>query len=174
MSFSWHWLVLSFACVSLLGSSTLRAQVVAAPAAETKTRQGLFLAKPYLQLGQASRPGTLAVLWLADDVDAEWSVAYRPSSAAPWRQAAKPDSRRIAVTGAAAHRVYQATLNDLEAGAVVSYRVNRDGREVFTAEVRAPKGQGQPHRFVVFGDCGAGTRRRSKSPIKPISPSRII
>jgi len=152
-----RWIVPAFAWLSLLDTSVLRAQTAAVPGAETKTRQGVLLAKPYLQLGQAPSPGSLVMLWHADDVDAGWSVSYRPSSASPWREIPKLEFRRIAVSGAAPHRLYKATLNELEAGAIFSYRIRRDGREVFLAEARAPKGPNQAHRFVVFGDCGAGT-----------------
>ena len=38
-----------------------------------------------------------------------------------------------------------------------AYRVSRGGKVVFEAEARAPKVARQPHRFVAFGDCGAGT-----------------
>ena len=35
--------------------------------------------------------------------------------------------------------------------------MSNDGKGVFEAEARAPKAADQPHRFVVFGDCGADT-----------------
>ena len=35
--------------------------------------------------------------------------------------------------------------------------MRKGGEIIFAAAARAPKGAGQPYRFVVFGDCGAGT-----------------
>jgi len=56
-----------------------------------------------------------------------------------------------------AHRVYRVDLKDLEPGGLFAYQVRRGDQVVFAAEARAPKAVGQPHRFAVFGDCGAGT-----------------
>jgi acid phosphatase type 7 len=131
---------------------------------QAKDSDGAFVVKPYLQLGDAPRAGVsgnLVLLWHAADVEANWEVEYqlRPDRApeGSWRQAHAPTMRRVAVPTIAPHRVYRAALNDLAAGATFAYRVRRSGEQVFSAEARAPKGAGQPHRFVVFGDCGAGT-----------------
>lgn len=129
-----------------------------------KDSDGAFIVKPYLQLGDGLRAGAsgdLVLLWHAADVEADWAVEYQPGpDRAPegsWRQAPAPTMRRIAVPTIAPHRVYRAALNELAAGATFAYRVRRGGQAVFSAEGRAPKGAGQPYRFVVFGDCGAGT-----------------
>ena len=42
-------------------------------------------------------------------------------------------------------------------GGEFTYQVRRGGEVVFSADGRAPKAAGQPCRFVVFGDCAAGT-----------------
>ena len=65
--------------------------------------------------------------------------------------------QRIAVGEVPPHRVYRATLSGLRPGAAVEYRVRKSGAPVFTAQAQARKGNDQPHRFVVFGDCGANT-----------------
>lgn len=116
-----------------------------------------FLVKPYLQLGHSPGPRSLALLWHAADRDAEWSVDYRPAAQEPWRRAETPSSRRLALPGVEAHRIYQADLLDLVPGGTFSYRVRRDQSVVFTAEGRACKAADQPYRFVSFGDCGDGT-----------------
>jgi len=121
---------------------------------------GAFLVLPYLQLGDHPSPTTpecLTLLWHADDRDDDWSVEVRATPAGPWAATASPTSRRVAVPGAAAHRVYRAALAGLVPGAEFAYRISRDGVEVFSAKGRARKGAGQRHRFVVFGDCAAGT-----------------
>jgi hypothetical protein len=96
-------------------------------------------------------------MWHAADVDGHWRVEYQVGTATRWQAASAPTSRRIAVAGAGPHRVYHAALTDLQPGEVFGYRVMLENQVVFTAEARAPKLADQPQRFVVFGDCGAGT-----------------
>jgi hypothetical protein len=120
---------------------------------------GAFVVKPYLQLGNApaARAGDLALLWQAEDTETAWVVEYRSGAEGPWRTAAAPAWRRIAVPSLAPHRLYRAGLKGLAPGSAFSYRVRRGGEVVFAAEGRARKGADQPYRFVAFGDCAAGT-----------------
>jgi hypothetical protein len=124
---------------------------------------GPFLVKPYLQPGDA--PGLVAggiiqVLWQTEDVDADWAIECRPAAERPWRPTAAPTARRIAVVGFPPHRLYRAALAGLEPGSDFSYRVRRGGEVVFMADGRGPKPAGKPHKFVVFGDCGANTEEQ--------------
>jgi 3',5'-cyclic AMP phosphodiesterase CpdA len=124
---------------------------------EAKRLDGVFLVKPYLQLGHAPVKGMLLLLWHADDADADWSVEYRPGADRPWRKAEAPSVRRVAVAGIGPHRVYRAALTGLVPGGEFAYRVSKGGEVVFSAEGRASKAADQPYRFVAFGDCAAGT-----------------
>jgi 3',5'-cyclic AMP phosphodiesterase CpdA len=117
---------------------------------------GLFLVKPYLQLGDAG-PETLQILWHVADADADWSVEHRTAADRPWTEAGAPEGRRVAVGGIAPHRIYRATVSGLEAGRTFEYQIKKASETVFSATARARKAAGQPHRFVAFGDCGAGT-----------------
>jgi hypothetical protein len=132
-----------------------------APPAASKpapeAHEGPFLVKPYLQLGYQPSPGKLVLLWHTSDAGARWAVTYRPGVGSRWKTADDPACRRIEVEHDRPHRVYSLALTGLEPGQVFGYRVTRDGTAVFESEARAPKAAGQPHRFVVFGDCGAGT-----------------
>jgi len=128
----------------------------AAPVA-MKTPEGVFVVKPYIQLGHAPAPGTIQLLWQAADTDADWSVEYRAGVGRRWQKAENPTARRVAVAGIEPHRIYRAALAGLEPDGVFSYRVARGGEAVFAADARALKSAKVPHRFVVFGDCGAGT-----------------
>jgi hypothetical protein len=119
-----------------------------------------FLVKPYLQLGDVP-PGAVArdlrVLWQTEDQEAGWTLESRPGGEGPWLAAEAPTMRRVAVPGVEPHRVYRAIVRGLAPGGEFAYRVRRAGRLVFTAGGRAPRPAGQPYRFVVFGDCAAGT-----------------
>lgn len=132
--------------------------IVAAFGCIPSAQAGPFVVKPYVQLGDPEDPRRLdglSVLWHAEDVDADWKVEYRTADGQPWR-AAEPRSRRIAVVSQPPHRVYRAALRGLTPGGVCSYRVVRDGEVVFASTLKSPKSKDQPHRFAVFGDCGAG------------------
>jgi len=129
-------------------------------AAASATPAGAFVVKPYLQLGEPAdsrKVDGLDVVWHAADVDADWKLEYRPADDPSWRPADEPKGRRIAVVGETPHRVYRARLRDLSPGGGCAYRVVRGGEVVFSATAKSPKARDQPQRFVVFGDCGAGT-----------------
>ncbi|QEH32387.1 Calcineurin-like phosphoesterase [Aquisphaera giovannonii] len=146
------WVLLSFTALACSHGASPGA---AGP--ERAARQGPFVVKPYLQFGEAPRAGELAVVWHADDVDAGWAVDVRPDGESSWRPMEPPKFRRVAVAGVEPHRVYRATLRAGAPGGRFAYRV-RDGKGAdFEAEALAPKSASQPHRFAVFGDCGAGT-----------------
>ena len=83
------------------------------------------------------------------------STGQEPAAAgkAAWR----PLVRRVAVAGVDPHRVYHLALTGLEPGQIfaLSDEQGRQGR--LRVRRPRPKAADQPHRFVVFGDCGAGT-----------------
>jgi 3',5'-cyclic AMP phosphodiesterase CpdA len=130
-----------------------------APAEETRAP---FVVKPYLQLGSAPAPGTLQLLWHAEDADADWSVAIQPAPGQSWRKCEPTSARRVALGDIAPYRVYRATLTGLEPGMVFSYVVSHAGRPVFSSDGHAPKAPGQSYRFAAFGDCGAGTAEQKQ------------
>ena len=119
----------------------------------------VFEVKPYLQLGDhpTAGSGDLRLLWHTKDVDAGWSVEFRPSLGQDWKTSAAPKWRRIALAGVPAHRVYRVDLEGLVAGGTFAYRVSRDGKVVFEAEGKARKSADQPYRFVAVGDIAQGT-----------------
>jgi acid phosphatase type 7 len=128
-----------------------------------KTPQATLLVKPYIQLGHATteRVGRdLVLLWHAADVEAAWVVEYQTAVKAAWVLAPPPTSRRIAVPGISAHRVFRTVLADLLPGKDVTYRLRLNEEIIFTAVAHAPKAPDQSFRFVSFGDCGAGTAQQ--------------
>lgn len=126
--------------------------------AQDENNAAVFVAEPYLQIGRSPAPGSLQLLWHAPDVDAAWAVEQKTDdNTSQWVQAGTTAFTKVAVAGIAAHRIYRAALTGLVAGSTFYYRVLRQGRVAFTSEAIAPKSAGQPYRFVVFGDIGAGT-----------------
>lgn len=125
--------------------------------AQDKNNEAVFVAEPYVQIGRHPAPGSLQLLWHAPDVHASWAVEQKATDNSQWTKAGTMAFTKVAVAGIAAHRIYRATLAGLDAGSTFHYRVLREGKVVFTSEAIAPKSAGQPYRFVVFGDIGAGT-----------------
>jgi 3',5'-cyclic AMP phosphodiesterase CpdA len=126
--------------------------------------ESALIVKPYLQLGYAPARGTVRLLWHAADTEIDWYVEYRARNDRPWTKVEAPSFRRVAVAGVEPHRVYGVSLLNLEAGSTFTYKLKAAGAEVFTADARAPKSPDQPYRFVVFGDCAAGSAEQ-----KPIA-----
>jgi 3',5'-cyclic AMP phosphodiesterase CpdA len=139
-----------------------------------------FLEKPYLQLGDSpnlSASESLMLLWHTGNTPAEWTVEVRTAKNSKWRAAEMPSSQTVvAPAGAPAvagrdgakkdapgspaiesHLVYRARMTGLIPGLEFSYRVLKSGKPVFESTARARKSAAQPHRFVLFGDCGEGT-----------------
>lgn len=119
-----------------------------------------FLVRPYIQLGDNPRLSdseNMALLWHSWDRDADWRVHVKLRNSEEWRAMSAPRMRRIAMPAVEAHRVYQAALVGLTPGAKFAYQVFRNGEQVFSATARARRRFEEPHKFAVFGDCGAET-----------------
>lgn len=121
----------------------------------------IFVARPYLQLGDNPREAArerMDLLWETPDEAAAWEVEVRAGATGAWRAQATPTMRRVAALApVAAFRAYRATLRDLAPGERFAYRIRRDGREVFASSGRARKHGDAPYRFVLTGDTAAGT-----------------
>ncbi len=115
----------------------------------------IFIAKPYLQLGDNPKGNNLELLWHTPDTDASWTVEVR--SGAAWNATQAPQSTLIKAPGIPSHRVYHAALNMLKPGEEFAYRVSRNGAVAFESTGRARKTADQPYKFVLFGDTAEGT-----------------
>ncbi len=153
------WLVATAAGCGQTGQAVPASASVPAIAPSKQQPAAPFLVKPYLQWGDSPnwQSGSgLQVLWHDDDVNADWAVEYRTADT-EWRKAEPPLMRRVAVPSVPPHRIYQASLKGLKPGSESNYRVRKSGELVFSASSHAPVAGDRPHRFVVFGDCGANT-----------------
>ena len=121
--------------------------------------QEVFVAKPYLQIGRNPTPQSLQVLWHAADTTAKWTVEHRNDAKSSWVKAAMPTFTTVAIkdSSPAFFRVFHATLTGLMAGTKFTYRVLKNGKEVFQAQGQAIKSVEQPYRFIAIGDIGAET-----------------
>ena len=149
-------LLIGAACPFLFFPARAQAdEATARPAA--RSSDGVFITKPYLQIGRNPSPTSLQLLWHAPDSEADWSVELRTSADRPWTKAEAVGFRRVSVAGIEPHRIYRASLTGLASGGSFTYRVFKGSEVVFSAEARAPKSADQPYRFLAFADCGAGT-----------------
>ena len=142
-------------CGAVLAATLLFLACPAHPAVEGSSE---LLELPYLQLGDAahgSRSESMVVVWHTADGSSGWRAEVK--SGRLWRHAAEPVSQRIAIPGTPPHLVWTVRLEGLKPGAEFYYRVLRGGQEVFAATGRARRSASEAYRFVVFGDCAAGT-----------------
>ncbi len=123
-------------------------------AQETNTT---FLVNPYLQIGYVPSVNSLELLWVPADSAAVFQVEYQKNKEGEWVKALLSPPRRIAASNITTHYLHQATLAGLVAGSIFDYRVMSGTKIVYSSKAHAPKTKDQAHRFVVFGDVGAGT-----------------
>lgn len=97
------------------------------------------------------------------DTGTNWTVEMRAAGKPEWEKIKDaPTVRRLAAPGRAQERLYRVTLAEQPAGTAFDYRVMRGEDIVFAGRSKMPKAAGQPVRFAVFGDCGAGTAGQKK------------
>jgi len=129
---------------------------------QTAATEELFLVKPYLQLGDApalAKHESLILLWHTSGKTAAWSVEVRTAKDSNWRKMSEPQATTVSAPagppevagknaakkdgpgspGIPRHLVYRASLTNLEPGQEFSYRVLREGRDVFSATGHARK-----------------------------------
>lgn len=124
--------------------------------------QEVFIAKPYLQIGNNPSSESLKLLWHTADEAANWSVEFQITKNITWTKSSNINFVRVAVANIAAHRVYHAEIKGLNAGSTFNYRVLKNNQIVFTSEAKAPVSSSKPYRFVAFGDIGAETTDQKK------------
>lgn len=128
--------------------------------AQAQNTEEIFIAKPYLQIGNKPSDSSLQLLWHTADMNANWSVEVNNNGS--WIKMNPPTATKIAVINIATHYVFHASLAGLKVGSTFGYKVFKDNKEVFTSEAKAPVSAAKPYRFVAFGDIGAETAIQKK------------
>ena len=113
-----------------------------------------FAVQPYVQLGYKYRGDNLTVVWLSDDAKAA-NLVFEYKTATTWKTADKISKN--SVNGHPDLQVFSAEMAGLPPSTKVSYRIKKDGKEIFLSEVRTPPAHGKPVDFAVCGDIGQGT-----------------
>ena len=126
--------------------------------AQDKAGNGLFYAPPYLQIGARPDAQSLELLWQVTDTGAIWLAEHRTGDKGKWNVMAKPEATVVAVSGNTPHIVYRVALTSLTSGSNFTYRLLKNGKQVFVSQAEAPRSAGQSFRFIAFGDIGAGTK----------------
>ena len=122
----------------------------------------VFVASPYLQLGEHPAPSRLSVVWHAPDREANWWLEHKSGKGA-WIPAARVENRRVLLRDTKPFRIYEAELDQLRPGEEFEYRVTREGSPVFTSRGKAIAPPEATVRFALIGDTGQGTRGQRRT-----------
>lgn len=114
-----------------------------------------FLVQPYLQIGQAPVANSLELLWHSQDSLSTFNVEIKTNN--QWQAQASVQRQKIETDLLPSFFVYRAQLQGLSPGKAFSYRILKNQAMVYTNQGKAPKSAQQNHRFICFGDVGAGT-----------------
>ncbi|MBS1654289.1 MAG: metallophosphoesterase family protein [Bacteroidetes bacterium] len=124
---------------------------------DKKDNNTVFLAKPYLQIGEHSSATSMDICWHTNDDDANWLVETRMQGSKQWIAATNPVFRTVSVSNLPKRRVYTISITGLNPGSIFYYRISKNKKIVFTSEAHAGKSPEQSFRFITMGDIGAGT-----------------
>lgn len=117
---------------------------------------GVFLVKPYLQLGLQSDPQQPEIVWATTNESAAWHLQIQPQGTSTWTEVSAIARQPISLEGLPSFVRYEAQLPRLPRGKSIAYRVLRDGKEQFHATIRPTKSQGDPVHIAVTGDIASG------------------
>ncbi len=129
------------------------------------TAPEIFIAKPYIQLGQGLMKDSLVshdVLFLARNDKHEWELEYETESSKGWIKGSAFSKTILEERQIEAVTLFTSTLSDLPAGKTFRYRIFRDGIETFSSSAKAQVRENQPFKFVVAGDLGAGSHGQKR------------
>ena len=127
--------------------------------AQTNDLTTAFVEKPYLQIGKSPTAQSMQLLWHANIANDVWLAEYKNSSSTHWTKSSNQTFSKITVKGIEPFLVYSTSFTALTPGSSFTYRVSKNGKEVFTANAKSAKSHEQSYRFVVSGDMGAGTKQ---------------
>lgn len=163
--------ILAFACLMSLAAACSVSQEIRA----YFTTPEIFIAKPYVQLGQGKiEAGKVShdILFLARNDKHEWELEYKTVNSKGWQKGKAFTKSILEDTQSEAVTLFSTTVSGLPVGKSFNYRVYRDGMETFSSTAKAQVAEDQPFKFVVAGDLGAGShgQRRIAQRIYSESP----
>jgi len=133
--------------------------------------KGVFVAKPYLQLGEH---GKLAIVWQAVDSEDVWKVQYR-TRANDWKDLGRVQSKKISVMGMPTYRIFHADATVYDTVGF-DYQILRNDENVFKAHANPRIASDTAYSFVVFGDAAEKTdaQRSIAFEVYKSSPNFVI
>ncbi|MBA3992883.1 MAG: phosphohydrolase [Cyanobacteria bacterium DS2.3.42] len=172
---------LAFACLMASAGACSLSQEIQA----YFTPPEIFIAKPYVQLGQGKIENSTVshdILFLARNDKHEWELEYKSATSKGWIKGSSFTKSVLEERQTEAITLFSSTISDLPAGKPFSYRIYRDGIETFSATAKAQVREDQPFKFVVVGDLGAGShgqrriaqRIHSESPDLWVMPGDLV
>jgi len=131
--------------------------------AQQQVEPQAFLVKPYVQLGNEpnlQKSESMEIIWfsIGDDEEAKtWKFEFDADNNSKWKEGKLVEAKAIgSIVGQQYYR-FIGKVTDLKPGQPFSYRVSKDGKQVFLAGAVARKAANQSYRFAVVGDVGAGS-----------------
>lgn len=158
--------ILAIAPVLLL---SLCGTINVAPQAIAQTVNDPFLVKPFIQLGNESKlqkSESMEILWLSVEKDAaaakQWKVECDPKNGTKWEDGKIEETLQMGFIDKQPMFRFTAKVSNLNPGQPFSYRLIKDGKQVFQAQANARKNEKQPYRFAIVGDIGSGSSGQRK------------
>ena len=153
-----------FAFATILLVSLCLIDAFAVQKADAQSRNETFLVKPFIQLGNESRlqkSESLEIIWLSIEKDADpakhWQVECDPKNNSNWEHGKIEEAQQMGFIAGQPIFRFTAKVANLSPGKPFSYRLSRDGGNVFQSQATARKSEKQPFRFAIVGDIGSGS-----------------
>ncbi len=125
----------------------------------------VFIAKPYLQLGNhplLQNEESLDLVWITNSDQGIWELSTRVHNKSVWIKQKKAQTSILSYSVPEKLYIWHNEINDLSPGQTFEYKLTNNGQEVFHGQGTARKNTTQPYRLVLFGDTGADTLSERK------------
>lgn len=117
-----------------------------------------FAVSPYVQLGYKYHGNNYTVVWLSEEANTK-NLVFEYLIGTKWTAVEK--IYKQGVHGHPQLSLFSAEMSKLPFSSSIKYRIRRDNKEIFQAEVKSPPAPGKPVDFAVLGDIGQGTEGES-------------
>lgn len=160
-------ILLSIAALLLIACSLVA--ITQAPLASAQPQPPTFLVKPFIQLGNAPvlKPSeSLEIVWLTIEKDMKsaemWKAEFDPTNESKWNNAKITQLQQLGFIDSTPFYRITAEVTGLKPGKPFSYRLLKNGEQLFEASALPRKSADQPYSFAVAGDIGSGSSGQRK------------
>lgn len=148
---------------------SMLATIHLAQEAASQSENSPFLIKPFVQLGnepKLQKSESMEILWLSTEKNADaakqWKVECDPKNGTNWQDGKIEEIAQLGFFDKQPMFRFTAKVSNLNPGQPFSYRLSKDGKQVFQAQANARKNEKQAYRFAIVGDIGSGSSGQKK------------